>query len=357
MIYSFEVSRAARILVEQVMGVQKDETVVITADTGSEMRAVEATAAAAYECGAKPVIVTHLCPAAMGKSGDPYLPTETLTAVLKQADVWFEYESSGLMYTTAFDVAMAENKRLRAICMGSGDVDLLVRCVGRVDFEAMADFEAKLVKVLQSASQMQCTTNAGTDLSFVQDPEIPLGGGKLLAEGAPPAGSYTLPGAVGWAPDLSSVNGTIVFDGAIGIPALNMGVLRQPITLRIEGGKIAEFAGGPEAGLLEPYLRGFDHPQMLRLAHTGIGFNPGAITRGRFGNLLEDERIYGSMHWGIGEITEKLIPGGQVPAPMHCDGICLACSLEADGVEVLSNGSFVHPELHALAERLRKPVL
>ena len=343
---------------ERLMGVQPGETVVLTADTGSDLRAVEATAAAAYECGAKPLVVTHLCPATMGKSGDPYLPVDALSAVLKEADTWFEYDSAGLMFTTPFDVATTENKELRSICMGSGDVDLLVRCVGRVDFDAMAEFEDKLIAILSQASSMRMTNAAGTDISFKQDPAIPLfGTGPLFDAGRPPAGSYTLPGAIAWAPDLATVAGTVVFDGAIGIPALNLGVLRQPIILRIEEGGIVEFGGGPEAGLLEPYLKSFDHPQTLRFAHTGMGFNPGAITRGRFGNLLEDERIWGSMHWGIGEISNNLIPGGQVPAPMHCDGICLGCTLEADGVEILRNGNFVHPEMAEVAERLRKPIL
>jgi 2,5-dihydroxypyridine 5,6-dioxygenase len=358
MIYSFEISRAARILLDRLMGVRPGETVVLTADTGSDLRAVEAAAAAAYECGAKPLIVTHLCPATMGKSGDPYLPVDALSAVLKEADTWVEFDSAGLMFTTPFDVATTENKELRSICMGSGDVDLLVRCVGRVGFDAMAEFESVLIDILRAASAMRMTTAAGTDVAFEQDPKIPLlGTGPLFGEGKPPAGTYTLPGAVAWAPDLSTVNGTVVFDGAIGIPALNLSVLRQPIVLRIEGGGIVEFGGGPEAGLLEPYLKGFDHPQTLRLAHTGIGFNPGAITRGRFGNLLEDERIWGSMHWGIGEISNSLIPGGQIPAPMHCDGICLGCSLEADGAPILTNGNFVHPDLVELAVKLREPIL
>ncbi len=357
-VYSFEISKAARTLMERLMGVQPGDIVVLTADTGSDQRAVEATAAAAYECGAKPLVVTHLCPARMGKSADPYLPVDALSAVLKEADIWIEYDSSGLMFTTPFDVAMAENPNLRAICMGSGDVDLLVRCVARVDFDAMSAFEAELLEVLRSVSSMRMTNAAGTDVAFEQDPSIPLfGTSDLLEPGTPPAGSYTLPGAIAWSPNLSSVRGTAVFDGAIGIPALNLGVLRQPIKLDLKDGAIVGFGGGPEAGLLEPYLRGFNHPQTLRLAHTGVGFNPGAITRGRFGNLLEDERIWGAMHWGIGEISNNLIPGGQVPAPMHCDGICLGCTLEADGVEILRNGNFVHPRLERLAKALKEPIL
>lgn len=354
--YEFEVGKAARKLVKELMQTKPGETVVITADTGSDLRAAEAIAAAAYECDAKPVIVTHVCPATMGKSADPVLPVEVLSAVLRVADVWIELDSAGLMFTTPYDVALKENKKLRHICMGTADVDMLVRCVGRVNFDAMAGFEAALVELLGKAKHIHVTTPAGTDVSFSQHPAHPIVGNGALLTGNIQPGSYTLPGAIAWAPDLESVNGVIVFDGAIGVPALNLGVLRNPVTLHIRRGRIERIEGGVEAKLLDAYLRGFEHPQTLRLAHTGLGFNPGAITRCRFGNMLEDERIWGAVHWGIGEISEGLIPGGQVIAPMHCDGTCLSATLEADGRVLLKEGDFVGP-LADLAKQLKKQMV
>jgi leucyl aminopeptidase (aminopeptidase T) len=355
--YAYEVAKAADLLISKLMGASESETVILTADTGSDMRAVDATAAAAYQKGAKPVVVSHICPATMGKSADPILPVEALSAILKEADVWVEFDSSGLMYTTPYDVATYENKKLRHIAMGTADVDMLVRCIGRVDFDVMAQFERELLGVLQRGMKMHVTTLAGTDVFFEQDPKNPFLGSEKLYDEVLVPGSYTLPGTIAWAPKLETVTGTIVFDGGIGVPALNLGVLRSPIILQVEVGSIVSFDGGAEAKLLESYLRSFNDPQTLRLAHTGIGYNPGAITRARFGNMLEDERIWGATHWGIGEISNTLIPGGQRPAPMHCDGTCLRSTLYVDGTEVVREGEFIIEELFQLASKLKQMVI
>ncbi len=352
--YGYEVGKAADVLIRGLLGVQEGETVVITADTGSDARAADACASAAYACGAKPVVVYHICPGRMGKSGDPVLPVEALSAVLLAADAWVELDSSGLMFTTPYDRATSENKKLRAICMGTSDVDMLVRCVGRVDFAAMARFERELIDKMSACKRMRITSPGGTDVTFEQDPDHPVHGSLELLEGRPAPGSYTLPGAVAWAPKLDTVTGTVVFDGAIGVPAINMSLLTSPVILRVEKGEIEAFEGGAEAKRLESYLRSFNHPQTMRLAHTGLGFNPGAITRCRFGNMLEDERIWGATHWGIGEISAGLAGGRQVPAPMHCDGSSLGSSIEADGKLLVDEGEFVEPTLVQLATDLKR---
>lgn len=354
-VYQYELTKAAEVLAKRLAAISPAETVVITADTGSDPDAVDATAAAVYACGAKPMVVYHICPGTMGKSGDSILPVEALSAVLGAADVWIEFDSAGLMYTTPYDQAMATNSSLRHICMGTADTDMMVRCVGQVNFDAMADFEHELAAMIQKAEHVAMTSPAGMDVSFAQDHDHPLSRGVgLLVGGTPLPGSYTLPGAVGWAPNLQTVNGTIVFDGGVGVPAIKLGVLSTPIVLRIAEGVITSFEGGAEAKQLETYLRSLEHPQTLRLAHTGVGFNPGSITRCRFGNMLEDERIWGSAHWGIGEITAKLIPGNPVPAPMHCDGSCLSPSIVMDDEMVIDAGRFVAKPLVKLANALRK---
>jgi 2,5-dihydroxypyridine 5,6-dioxygenase len=351
--YEFEGIKAATVLVSHLLGVKPGETVVVTVDTGSDLEAAKAISAAVYACGGKPVLVSHICPGTMGKSGDPVLPVEALTAILKVCDVWVELDSSGLMFTTPYDRAVKENKKLRHICLGSADIELLVRCIGRVDLAMMYELERRLISLLADAKEIRITTPAGTDVGFRQHPKHPiLGSGDLLTGHAGP-GSYTLPGALAWAPDLDTVAGTIVFDGAIGVPAVNLSVLKSPIVLEVRAGKIVKISGGPEAKKLEAYLKSFNHPQTLRLAHTGLGFNPGAITRCRFGNMLEDERIWGATHWGIGEISAGLIPDSPVVAPMHCDGTCLASTVTADGVVIVEQGEFVHKDLVEPAKQLK----
>lgn len=353
-VYQYELSKAAEVLVKRLMGITPGEIVVITADTGSDSQTVDATAGAAYACGAKPMVVYHICPGTMGKSGDAILPVEGLSAVLKVADVWIEFDSSGLMYTTPYDEAMKENRSLRHICMGTADTDMMVRCVGKVDFDAMADFESELAVMIENGKHITMTSPAGTDVKFAQDRTHPLGrGARLLFEGTPSPGSYTLPGAIAWAPNMKTINGTIVFDGGVGVPAIKLGVLRNPIVLHVTEGVITSFSGGSEAKQLEAYLKSFKHPQTLRLAHTGVGFNPGSITRCRFGNMLEDERIWGSVHWGIGEIPAKLMPQKPVLAPMHCDGSCLSSSVIIDNELIVDEGQFIAKSLVGLANELQ----
>ncbi len=128
------------------------------------------------------------------------------------------------------------------------------------------------------------------------------------------------PGQIGWAPALGTVNGVIVFDGAVNPP---LGILRERGFLHVEGGEIVRFEGGKEAREYESWLRNFNHPQMLRLAHVCYGFNPGARLSA---NNSECERVWGVTQWGIGNIGQTLIPGG-IFAPSHSDGICINTSV------------------------------
>ena len=56
---SYEVQKAAMKLVRDVMLVKEGENVVVTADTSTDMRVVEAVMKAAYTIGAFPVLVKY----------------------------------------------------------------------------------------------------------------------------------------------------------------------------------------------------------------------------------------------------------------------------------------------------------
>jgi 2,5-dihydroxypyridine 5,6-dioxygenase len=88
---------------------------------------------------------------------------------------------------------------------------------------------------------------------------------------------------------------------------------------------------------------------MFRLAHGCYGFNPGAKL---CGNVLEDERIWGSTEWGMGYLSPVDAPPDGIQAKSHMDGICLTSSIWLDGVLVVDNGIVIHPELKALADQL-----
>ena len=55
--YEYELAKAAHKLVSEMFEMKPGETLVITADTESDPRVVEATAAAAFTVGAKPMVI------------------------------------------------------------------------------------------------------------------------------------------------------------------------------------------------------------------------------------------------------------------------------------------------------------
>ncbi|MDD4895326.1 MAG: aminopeptidase, partial [Atribacterota bacterium] len=100
----------------------------------------------------------------------------------------------------------------------------------------------------------------------------------------------------------------------------------------------------------DQWLKGFNHPQMLKLAHISYGLHPNARLSG---DVVEDERIWGSTEWGIGNVGPILVYGG-ISGPSHSDGICLNSSAWLDNVQILDKGVFVEPKLKELAKKLGK---
>jgi leucyl aminopeptidase (aminopeptidase T) len=342
--FEYELARAARILADDMFALKEGETIIITADTQSDMRVVHATAAAAHTLGAKPMVVTFPSPLGVGKAADPMLPVKSLTAALLEADAWVEFNKKWLLYSTPFEQAMQKNKRLRYMCLVEMTVDMMVRLIGRIDAAALSAFMHRVTEMTQQATSMRITTPAGNDLSFRMLPEERL---VSCDDGlCDTSGMHFLGGQISFIPDFDSINGNLVFDGTIAPPC---GFLKEPVVLQVEKGYVTSISGGAQADELRRWLDSFNDPNMYRLAHGCYGFNPGARL---CGNVLEDERIWGSTEWGLGYLSAADAPPDGIQAASHCDGICLNSTVWLDGEKILEDGVVVHPELKKLAEPL-----
>lgn len=326
---SFEVAHAARKMVEEVMPVQAGENVVITADTASDSRVVNATANAVYAAGAHPVVIWY------ETRPRPLMePPAPVAAALKSADVWFEFGTKIILYTDAR--VEATKAGCRHACYGGMDVSMLVRTIGRVDSATMDELGSRLVELCMAAETVQITDANGTDLICPIDPTRP---GYFAGTGEPGAGySRMLGGQASFWSRIDEVNGVIVFDGGLWPP----GPMQTPVQLEIENGYVTGFSGGPEAQAFEKWMAGWNHKQMYRLAHLSFGFNPGV--RSLTGGVVEDERIFGCLNIGIGPQN--------LGAPSHADGVILRPSIIADGIEIERDGKYVHPELIELCQAM-----
>jgi len=337
-LYEYELGKAADILTRELFKLEEGETFVITADTESDERVVNAAARAAFSCGAKPMVIWLASPLGVGKAADPMLPQDSLVGALKGANAWVEFNNQWLLYSTTYDVAMRENPGLRYLCLVGMNADMMVRCIGRIDYPALERFMAKITDLTKEAAEVRITTPAGMDVSF--ENSDPRRGGYSLGYADTP-GAHMMGGQIWWGIKYETIDGRIVFDGSASPP---IGLLGEPIALTVEGGDIVGFEGGREAVEYEAWLRSFDDPNMLKMAHICYGFNPGARLTG---DIVEDERVWGCVEWGIGNMRWR-------PAATHTDGICLNASVWVDGEQILDRGMSVHPELAELAKELGK---
>jgi len=344
--YEYELGKAADILTRELFKLKPGETFVITADTESEMRVVDATATATHVLGAKPMVILTHSPLGVSEAADPMLPVDALIGALSGADAWVEFNNEWLLYSTPYNKAMAANKKLRYLNMVGTNVDMMIRLVGRVDYPVLSEFLQRVYDMTLDTEHFRFTTPAGEELEFDFDPDRRVSLSKGYAD---QPGSNFLAGQIAWAPKFETINGILVFDGSV-VPPL--GKLEEPIRMTVEKGEIVKVEGGREATEFERWMNSWNHPQMRRLAHASWSFHPGALLTG---DIVEDERVWGATEWGIGAVGPIFSHQDEpIYAPSHTDGICLNTSVWLDREQLLDEGKVVHPDLVELVKQLGK---
>ncbi len=153
------------------------------------------------------------------------------------------------------------------------------------------------------------------------------------------------PGTTSSPPDIETAvgplegtaEGIIIVDGSI--PHPDIGVIEEPIELSVSKCRIVEIKGGKQAQALRKLLDGAGEDSVYVVAELGIGLNPQARLCGR---MLEDEGVYGSVHFGFGDNRSL---GGVTKAPMHLDAVILKPTVTVDGVTILREGEFIKEAL------------
>ncbi|WP_216629198.1 aminopeptidase [Anaerococcus faecalis] len=129
------------------------------------------------------------------------------------------------------------------------------------------------------------------------------------------------------APIETGVNGKMLIDGSM----VGIGLLKKPLLVEIENGKIVKLEGDDDNKLSILFVSEENHT----IAELGIGTNSAARLTGV---ILEDEKIYGTVHIAFGTNTSF---GGKNQASCHLDGIILNPTLYLDDEKLLENGRFL----------------
>jgi leucyl aminopeptidase (aminopeptidase T) len=338
---NWEVEAGARKLIEDIMLTRAGENVVISADTSSDMRVVQAAARAAYAAGAIPTVVMHPTQREMYQE-----PPAPVAGAITRADVWIEFAVGTVFLSEAWKQAIGNG--VRYICLTGMDAVMMVKCIQRVRYAKLLELGNLLRDTVQAADKVEIYSPGGTELVAYNQGRKARQSGKLADTKGE---AIMLGGQVSWCPMEETINGKLVFDAALYPPA-ELGKLSGSVELTLKKGVVTQVTGGTEAKIFERWLAGFNDPNMYRLAHYSLGFNPG-VTKAS-GRIVEDERIFGSVEMWIGSQGPQ-IRGKTWKAAAHTDGVVFNPTIVLDGTEMEKDGVYRRDSLVRACRELGVP--
>ncbi|MBS3098013.1 aminopeptidase [Candidatus Woesearchaeota archaeon] len=339
----FESSKEAAAILKKIftpcLAVQ-DERVLIMGDRGSKNKKIASILAGAYYLAADELkLDTKLVLQGLKSRGDQAEDDVTNSLFqLKEGDVVVVCMSDKLGSIGDLGKSFrkfCEKKKFKfvsALSLGDLETTKLNHVINaiNIDYKPMQLQHEKIKQILDRGKEVYITTKAGTNLYYNID--------GMTATSAD--GNYTTPGKGGNLPagevyipcNGKNVNGKVIVDGS-SRNHKHTAIIKEPITLEIEEGKVVEISGGEEAKLLERTLdwaasRAKNPGSVRRVGEFGIGLNPKAQI---IGATIVDEKTLGTAHIGIGS---NYWFGGGIYAIIHLDQIFKNPVIKIDGEEL-----------------------
>jgi aminopeptidase len=301
------------------LGLRPEESVLIVSD--EPMRAIAYALQEAARDLAREVLLVEMLP----RSGNGEEPPAQVAQLMKMFDVVLCPASTSLTHTGARREASAAGARIATLPNVTEEV--LIRCMN-ADYGRIAERTFVLCRMLDSTDVVRVRAPGGTDLTLPKRGRKAFASSGLFREkgefGNLPTGEAFL------APLEGMSSGVAVIDGSIAM----IGMVRQKVTITVEGGYATDIAGGEEAErLVELFSR---HGREARnVAEFGIGTNHKAILSGL---ILEDEKVMGTVHVAFGDNKSM---GGKIGVASHLDGLITKPTVWFDDRLIMAEGRFV----------------
>lgn len=253
-------------------------------------------------------------------------PPEEVAQKMCQADVACLVTTRSLTHTKARREACAAGARIAS--MPTINLEMITRTLV-LDYREIAELTKDVAGILTAGEVARITSSAGTDitLSLVGRDGIPDTG--LMTNSGDfcnlPAGEAFI------APKEGESEGVAIFDGCFADIEMD-----EPIKITVEKGMATKIEGGKAARKLKSALKKVGE-KGRNIAELGVGTNKAAKLSKTGANLLEVEKLYGTVHLALGNNAHF---GGEVDVPFHRDGVILNPTLEIDGKIVLSEREF-----------------
>ena len=316
---NFYMSKGADKIINTCLKLKKGEQLLIVTEI-SRLSIAEALASEAYRISAEPSVCII-----KGRERDGEEPPANIAAAMAKSDAFITVVGKSITHTDAVKNAISNGSR--GLVLTHFSEEMMIKGGIEGDFEALKPVCIKMAKAMAGSEKIILTSPSGTHLEYSAEGRR----GNHLYCMVEKGEFSTLPTVeANVSPLEGTANGIIVADGSI--PYVGIGVLEEPVTLKVENGRIVEITGGRQAEMLKNDLAEKNDPNVYNIAEHGVGLNP----KCHFcGFMLEDEGVYGSCHIGIGTSTNL---GGTVKASCHYDVIMKNGTINADGKILMENG-------------------
>lgn len=298
------------------MDVKAGESVLVITDD-KKLPIGNALYQAAKELGAEALLMTMEPRKVSGEE-----PPAVVAAAMLAADVIVCPMSTSITHTKAKIAAVQAGARIAT--MPGISEDMFSQGAMTADYDVVLELTHRVTDLLSKASTARIE-KAGhvLTLDLTGRPGVPSPGvyREKGQGGNLPSGEAYI------APVENGTNGSVVIDGSM----VGVGKLDSPLVATIENGVLTKI-DGDHGGKLDIL---FQKPENGTVGELGIGANDKAIL---CGIILEDEKVYGTVHIAFGTNTSF---GGQNKADCHMDGIILKPDLYLDDTLVIKQGEFV----------------
>ncbi len=335
-----DLQKAAKVAINEVLGVKKDEKVLIVTNPDKDVQSISmALYDAAFEAGASPVLIFQPV-----KSQLDFAEDSVISAIKSNPDIVLSiskqklgkdksalknpYKVGDKEYDSTFTYLLGE-KKMRSFWSPSVTAKMFTETVP-IDYTELRETCKNIKDELDRAMEAHIVSSPGTDLVIgLDNRKAKADDGNFRDKGK---GGNIPCGEVFISPALGASNGVIGFDGSIVTDSGEI-IIKTPIMAKVENGFVTDISGDEEAKELKrtiekaertvtefasqgkipkdaeaPYIQ-----NARNLGELGIGLNKKAKI---VGNMLEDEKVYGTCHIALGSNYDD-----DAKSLIHLDGL------------------------------------
>jgi len=308
-----ELLEGADTVVTQCLDISRDENVLILND-GNDQDLLDALMEKAQESAGLVAYKEYEEPENHGEE-----PPEEVTDAMKDFDVVIAPTKKSISHTDARTEACESGARVTTM---PGINKEIWNSSLKADYEQVAYISEKVYELLENTDEVRITTPSGTDLRLDINIDYFHTDTGLIHE----------PGEFGNLPAGEADGGAVSARGKLVIDHFPFAPEGTEVEIKDNEAVAVRHTEADESELSEA----FEEIEGARtVAEFGFGTNEEATL---IGNVLQDEKVLGTVHIAFGDNTSYITDEGANPCKIHWDTICDSPTVFFDDKKVLDQG-------------------